>query len=162
MSDAEVLVKTLEDRDLTLATCESLTGGGIAVAVTDIPGASKVFRGGLITYQNDLKVKLAGVARRHLEVHGAITEQTAVEMASGALTSCGADIGLACSGVAGPEPVGDVAPGVVWLAIVMDRPGAHGAVFTRRLELDGDRAAIRSKTIDAAIELLLRHLSPER
>lgn len=162
MSDAEMLVKTLADRDLTLATCESLTGGGIAVAVTDIPGASKVFRGGLITYQNDLKVKLAGVARRHLEVHGAITEQTAVEMASGALTSCGADIGLACSGVAGPEPVGDVAPGVVWLAIVTDHPGARGAVFTRRLDLDGDRAAIRSKTIDAAIELLLRHLSPER
>lgn len=162
MSDAELLVKTLADRDLTLATCESLTGGGIAVAVTDIPGASKVFRGGLITYQNDLKVKLAGVAQRHLQVHGAVTEQTAVEMASGALTSCGADIGLACSGVAGPDPVGDVAPGVVWLAMVMDHPRPHGAVFTWRLDLDGDRAAIRSKTIDAAIELLLRHLSPKR
>ena len=148
------LISHLVERDLTLATCESLTGGGIAYALTRIPGASRVLRGGLITYASDLKVDLAGVDADWAERYGVINETTAVEMARGALEVCRAQVAVACTGVAGPDPQDGHQPGEVWLAVAM-REKPQPAIVTRHLLLAGDRDAVRSQTVAQAIQLVL-------
>ncbi len=148
------LISHLVERDLTLATCESLTGGGIAYALTRIPGASRVLRGGLITYASDLKVDLAGVDADWAERYGVINETTAVEMARGALEVCRARVAVACTGVAGPDPQDGHQPGEVWLAVAM-REKPQPAIVTRHLLLAGDRDAVRSQTVAQAIQLVL-------
>ena len=148
------LVGQLRERDLTIATCESLTGGGIAYTLTRVPGASKVLRGGLITYASDLKVALAGVDADWVSRYGVVNETTAVEMARGALDRCRAMVAVGCTGVAGPEPQEGHQPGDVWLAVAMHAE-PQIAILTRHLALEGDREAIRSQTIAQAIRMVL-------
>ncbi|HSN43398.1 MAG TPA: CinA family protein [Propionibacteriaceae bacterium] len=152
---ASGLVAQLTQRGLTLATCESLTGGAIAATITDVPGASAIFRGGLVTYASDLKASLAGVDSTWIAEHGVINERTAVEMAVGTRILLGTDIAVSCTGVAGPDPQDGVAPGRVWIAVASALPGGPDALTTQRLDVDGDRAQVRSATIDAALELVL-------
>ena len=95
------LVHVLADAGLTVATCESLTGGLVGATITSIPGASAVFRGGLITYASDLKAALAGVDAQWIAEHGVVNDTTARQMATGCAHTCQADLGLACTGVAG-------------------------------------------------------------
>lgn len=149
---AEV-VTGLVARGLTLATAESLTAGLIAATLVTVPGASAAVRGGLITYATDLKSRLAGVDPALLDRAGPVDAEVAVQMAQGAARVCGADLGLACTGVAGPEPQDGKPVGLVHLAL------AHAAGTTHREHrFSGDRAAIRAATTAAGIALLAEHL----
>ena len=141
------LVHVLADAGLTVATCESLTGGLVGATITSIPGASAVFRGGLITYASDLKAALAGVDAQWIAEHGVVNDTTARQMATGCAHTCQADLGLACTGVAGPDRQDGQRPGTVHIAV------AHDAqVFTRQLSLSGERKAVRLGTVSALLE----------
>ena len=141
------LVHVLADAGLTVATCESLTGGLVGATITSIPGASAVFRGGLITYASDLKAALAGVDAQWIAEHGVVNDTTARQMATGCAHTCQADLGLACTGVAGPDRQDGQRPGTVHIAV------AHDAqVFTRQLSLSGEREAVRRGTVSALLE----------
>ena len=151
---AESVIGRLVERDLTIATCESITGGGIAAALTGVAGASAVVRGGLITYATALKVDLAGVDADWVQRYGVINETTAVEMARGALHRCGALVAVSCTGVAGPDPQDGHEPGDVWLAVAMHAE-PQPAILTRHLQVSGDRAAIRQQSVAGALQMVL-------
>lgn len=113
VEQAVAIVSALRGRGQTVATAESLTGGLVGAAITSVPGASEVYRGGLIAYATELKHQLAGVPERTLAVDGPVAASTAAELARGAGRVCAADWGLATTGVAGPDgqaghPVGQV------------------------------------------------------
>lgn len=137
------LVDALRRRGLTVAFCESLTAGLAAATFADTPGASAVLRGGLITYATDLKYSLAGVPEGADPVDG----DTAVAMARGARERCGADWGVALTGVAGPDPQDGHAVGEVWLGFA-----GPGGVDKQRLQLSGDRREIREQAVNAALD----------
>ena len=99
----EVVSGLLAERGLTLAAAESCTGGLLAKRMTDLPGASKVFRGGVVSYVNDVKANVLGVPREVLEQYGAVSEETARAMAEGCRRVCGSDLAVSLTGVAGPE-----------------------------------------------------------
>jgi nicotinamide-nucleotide amidase len=147
---AEDLLRLLGSRRLTLAAAESLTGGLLADALVRVPGASAVFRGGLVTYATELKAELLGVDATLLARTGPIDSEVARQMAEGVRRVCGADVGLATTGVAGPDPQDGHPPGEVYVAVA----GPGGAVV-RKLELSGDRAAIREATVARLLELAL-------
>lgn len=153
---ARHVIEECTRRGLTLAACESLTAGLVSARLADVPGASAVLRGGLVTYATDLKASLAGVDPARLEQTGPVDGEVARQMAEGARRACGADLGVATTGVAGPDPVGEQEAGTVWIAVTGLAP--------RRLSLPGDRAAVRAGAAEAAIALVaeaLRHV-PER
>lgn len=135
----------------TLATAESLTGGLLGAMLTTVPGASVVYRGGIITYATDVKATLGGVPDEVLERDGAVAPTTACALAAAAVRQCGSDIGLALTGVAGPAVQEDQPPGMVWLGWAMS-DGASGA---QPLQLSGTRAEIRAAAVRAALELAL-------
>ncbi|MFP5283939.1 MAG: CinA family protein [Actinomycetes bacterium] len=139
----------LVQRGQTLATAESLTGGLIGAALTEVAGASAAYRGGVIAYATDLKTDLADVPREVLARDGPVASTTAVEMAEGVRRRCGADWGLAVTGVAGPEPQDGHPVGQVFVAVV-------GADRVHRVELNlsGSRSAIRLGTVARALDLL--------
>ena len=146
--DTAALLDALADRGETLAVAESLTGGLLAATLVDVPGASRVFRGGLIVYATDLKESLAGVPRQLIEAHGPVHPDVAAALAEGVRVRCHADWGLSTTGVAGPDPQHDIAPGTVYIGIA----GARSRV--ERLDIIGSRAAIRAETVAAALRLL--------
>jgi nicotinamide-nucleotide amidase len=138
----------------TLAVAESCTGGLLGERLTNIPGSSDVFLGGVIAYHNDVKRNLLGVRAEDLEKYGAVSEQVALQMASGVREKLGADVGVSVTGIAGPgggtaeKPVG-----LVWIA-------AHASgVKARRFHVGGDRAEIRQRAAQAALEMVRRALS---
>jgi nicotinamide-nucleotide amidase len=143
------LLDLLARRGETLAVAESLTGGLLAATIVDVPGASAVFRGGLVVYATDLKQTLAGVPADLLAAHGAVHPQVAQALARGARDRCRADWGLATTGVAGPDPQDGQPVGTVFIA-------ASGPAGTRvrALRLPGDRAAVRHSAVTAALDLL--------
>ncbi|MCU0646285.1 MAG: CinA family protein [bacterium] len=122
MQDYQNLVELLKTEKLTIATAESCTGGLIAKLMTDIPGSSEVFVGGIVSYSNDIKEKWLGVSHETLEKFGAVSEKTISEMLDGILKKTGSDLGIAVSGIAGPgggtleKPVGTVYIGVAFQA----------------------------------------------
>ncbi|WP_350281733.1 CinA family protein [Kribbella sp. HUAS MG21] len=142
------LVGLLVERGVTLATAESLTGGMVGAVLTDVPGVSAVYRGGVVVYATDLKAKLAGVPEDLLAAVGPVHPDTAAALASGVRERLEADYGLATTGVAGPDPQGGVEVGTVYVAAA-----GPGAVQVRKLQLSGDRAAIRRGTVQAVLEL---------
>jgi nicotinamide-nucleotide amidase len=146
---ASGVLATLTARGETLAVAESLTGGLLAASLVEVPGASRVFRGGLVVYATDLKARLAGVPEDLLAARGPVDGEVAAALAEGARRRCLADWGAATTGVAGPEPVGAHPVGTVWVAVV-----GPGAAQARRLALTGDRAEIRAATVVAALRLL--------
>ncbi|GAA2183465.1 CinA family protein [Brooklawnia cerclae] len=146
-------IELLKRGHWTIATCESMTGGGIGAALTSVAGSSAVFRGGLITYATDLKVALAGVDADFVAANGVINRRTAEEMALGTARVCRADVGLSVTGVAGPDGEDGAAPGTVWLGLTLPVT-RDDRVRARLLELDGDRAEIRTRTVAAALTWL--------
>jgi len=125
------LVETLKAQSLTIATAESCTGGLLAARITAIPGSSEVFGYGIVSYANSAKLELLGVRQSTLAQFGAVSEETATEMAEGAKNLSGADIGVALTGIAGPDGGTPEKPvGLVWLAIA----SRHGA-RTKELRL---------------------------
>ena len=144
----------LQQRSWRLATCESITGGSISQAITDIAGSSVWFDCGFATYSNASKTRFLGVPEALLAEHGAVSEAVAAAMVRGALAHSDAQISLSTTGIAGPggavpgKPVGTVCFG--W---------AHGSiVHTERLVFTGDRAAVRAQTAEHALQGLLDFL----
>lgn len=146
---ATALVADLTRRGQTVATAESLTAGLLAATMAGVPGASVVLRGGLVTYVEDTKVALAGVARDVLDAVGPVAAPTARALADGARQRCGATWGVGLTGVAGPEPHGGHAVGTVFL-------GLAGPAVTEvvDLALAGSRWDIRIAAVRAAISHL--------
>jgi nicotinamide-nucleotide amidase len=150
----------------TLATAESITGGQLGSIITSIPGASQIFRGGVIAYATDLKSSLLGVSNSVLAAGGSVQAQVALEMAMGVATKLEADFGLAVTGVAGPTSQDGHLPGTVFVAcVVRDAQGSliDSAVDELHLfpEVDDPRQAraqVREETVAAALELLLSML----
>ena len=146
---AEVLA-SLGRAGRSLAVAESLTGGLLAAALVDVPGASTVFRGGVVAYATDLKSALLGVDPALLDARGAVDPQVAAQMAAGVRKRLDADVGVSTTGVAGPDPQDGQSPGTVYVAV--DVRGGPSQV--RALKLTGDRAEIRSGTVRAALALV--------
>jgi nicotinamide-nucleotide amidase len=144
----ERFVAVLKDRGETVATAESLTGGMVGAALTDVPGVSAVYRGGLVVYATDLKAKLAGVPEDLLAAVGPVHPDTAAALASGVRERLDATYGLATTGVAGPDPQAGIAAGTVYVAAA----GPRG-VQVRKLQLTGDRLGIRRDSVQAVLEL---------
>lgn len=143
------IIATCTELGLSVASAESLTAGRFVAALVDVPGASAVVRGGLVTYATDLKATLAGVDADRLEETGPVDPHVAAEMAVGAARACVADIGLACTGVAGPDPQDGKDVGLVFTAVAF---GSRAQVVEHRFA--GDREAIRARTVEAMIERL--------
>lgn len=148
---AAEVVALLAAQGRTVGSCESLTGGAVAQALTSIPGASAVFRGALVTYASDLKARLAGVDAQWIAEHGVINRETAEQMAVGARRVLGTDFAVSCTGVAGPDSQDGEFPGTVWIAVSGPEPGQ---VTSRLLGLTGDREAIRRRTVVSLLEML--------
>ena len=142
------LVGLLKDRGETLATAESLTGGLVGGALTDVPGVSVVYRGGLVVYATDLKAKLAGVSEDLLAAVGPVHPDTAAALATGVRERLDATYGLATTGVAGPDPQAGIEAGTVYVAAA-----GPSSVQVRKLQLTGDRAAVRRASVQAVLEL---------
>ena len=137
--------------DIMAATAESCTGGMIAAAITDISGSSAVLDRGFVTYSNEAKMDMLGVAPETLESCGAVSRETALEMAAGALARSRAGIALAVTGIAGPGGGSAQKPvGLVWFGVAVrgQAPAAHRRVFE-----DRGRAFIRAETVRTALEL---------
>ena len=146
----------LEAQGATVAVAESLTAGLLAAALTENPGASRTFRGGLVVYATDLKASLAGVPADLLAAHGPVSAPVAEAMAAGVRQRLAATYGVALTGVAGPEPQGGQPVGTVYVGVA----GPAGR-SVRRLELAGDRLRIRATAVRAALALLAATVSAE-
>jgi len=150
-----VLGRRLVEKKATLAVAESCTGGLIGQQVTAVPGSSRYFVGGVISYSNDLKRELLGVSAATLEEHGAVSEATVVEMADGVRARTGATWAIAVSGIAGPEGGTAEKPvGTVFIAVT--REGTREA---RKLFWPAEREQVRQLAAHAALHLLYKTLS---
>lgn len=146
---AKAAARLLQARGLTLVTAESCTGGWLAKAVTDMAGSSGWFDRGFVTYSNDAKIESLGVGAQMLQTHGAVSKQSAREMAIGALNHSRADIAVAITGIAGPEGgTPDKPVGTVWIA--WGRRG--GDMATTHYQFEGDRERVRLQSVVAALE----------
>ena len=140
----------------TVGTAESCTGGALAAAITANPGSSGYFRGGVVSYANDVKRDRLGVSEALLAAHGAVSAQVALAMASGARDAVGADIGVSTTGVAGPDGgTPDKPVGLVYVAVA-DAAGTD----VRRHQWAGDRAGNVAASVVAALELALERVEP--
>mgnify|MGYP006284432535 FL=1 len=150
--------EALRERDATVAVAESCTGGLVGARVTAVPGASDYFEQGVVAYAYGAKEQRLGVSREALDEHGAVSAPVARQMARGIRDTADATWGVATTGVAGPSggtaetPVGTVYVGVAYAA-----PWGSGESFATadRREFDGDRATVRERTVDAALDALL-------
>ena len=154
----EIVLELCREDELSLATAESCTGGLVSGRLTSVPGASDVFRGGVVAYSDELKTRLLGVPAAVLAEHGAVSAETAAAMARGARERLGADVALAVTGIAGPgggtpeKPVG----------LVFLHAAAPGGERTLEFSFPGDRQAIRARTAVAALHLVRRLLTQSR
>jgi len=151
---AEIVLDLCRARQVTLATAESCTGGMVAARLTSVPGSSDVFVGGVVAYANAAKTSELGVAQEVLEQHGAVSAETAAAMAHGVRARLGVDIGVAVTGVAGPNGDSEEKPvGLVFVHAV----GPDGEE-ARRTELPGDRDMVRGRATAASLHLVRRLL----
>ena len=146
----EAIVRILTKRKKSLALAESCTGGLIASQITNVPGASKKFLGGIVSYSNEAKQKFLGVRAKSLEQHGAVSDVVAKEMAEGARKRFGADFAVAVTGIAGPAGGTKNKPvGTVFIALA----DKSGTVVLRKLNALG-RLGFKRATARQALELL--------
>ena len=148
------LIARLTTARLSVAVAESLTGGLVMTALTSVPGASAVVRGGVVAYATEVKCSVLGVDADLLDARGAVDGDVALAMARGVRELVGADFGLATTGVAGPDGQDGKAPGVVFVAV--DTPFDN---WYRELLLEGDREQIRTRAAVAVLELLTEVLT---
>lgn len=135
----------------TVTCAESCTGGGVASAITEVSGSSSWFETGYVTYSNAAKMRLLGVPATLLETHGAVSRDVVLAMVEGACRDSGADLGVAVSGVAGPDGGSEAKPvGTVWFAW-----GCPGQLSAECLQLPGDRAEVRQQAVRVALAALL-------
>ncbi|MBQ8588584.1 MAG: nicotinamide-nucleotide amidohydrolase family protein [Clostridia bacterium] len=146
------LCKLLMDKGMTIATAESCTGGMLGAALTSVPGISDCYGYGVVTYSNEAKEKLLGVNHNTLAEHGAVSPETALEMACGALNISEADIAVSITGIAGPGGGTQEKPvGLVYVGIA--RKDQKNSVH--KLMLKGNRQEVRSQVIDNVIRLII-------
>lgn len=137
----------------TLATAESCTGGGIGAALTAVPGSSKVYKGGIISYTNDVKMKMLGVSSNTLNADGAVSEKVAEAMAVGARRLLNTDVAVSVTGLAGPE--GDTYGNPVGTVYIGYSDAKLSA--TEHFHFEGDRESIRAQAVTAALCIILKH-----
>ena len=150
---AQSIIETLTSRGQTLAVAESLTGGGLGFALTQVPGASAVFLGGIISYTTEVKVRELGVGQSAIDKYKVVSEEVAIEMAEGAKNKFATTWAISTTGVAGPGDYQGVREGTVWIAI----RGPINQSLT--LTLDGGRDGVRQGAISSAIGTFARILS---
>ena len=149
---AAAVIHSATEKGITIATAESCTGGLVSAALTSVPGSSQVFRGGFVTYSDETKSLLAGVGRNTLQAHGAVSAETARELASGVRERLAADIAVAVTGIAGPSGgSADKPVGLVWFAAET----SHGS-RTEKKHFFGDRDGVRRRATVFALDLLRR------
>jgi nicotinamide-nucleotide amidase len=154
----EQLIAELSRRGLRIAVAESLTGGLVVAELTRIPGASLVVSGGIVAYDSEVKRTLLGVSAELLAREGAVHPEVARQMADGVRRALGvdgrpADVGVSTTGVAGPDPQDGKPPGTVFVGVAFS-----GEVEAIALELSGDRTAVRTATVRAALDAVLARL----
>lgn len=153
----EALVNKLKEKNLTLSCAESCTGGLIAKSITDISGCSSVFYGGVVSYDNIVKMRVLGVKEETLREHGAVSYQTAEEMALGVKRACSTDIGISTTGIAGPGGAVPGKPvGTVYIGIAI-----KDTVVSERLDLgsENSRDTIRQNAVSELLTRLLEKIS---
>ena len=151
MTTAEKLVKVLTEKKMTCATAESCTGGGVGYAITSVSGASAVFWGGVISYDNSVKHGSLGVPVEILKTKGAVSPECASAMADGVRQRMGTDLAVSITGIAGPGGGSSEKPvGLVWFGVA-SKFGAK----TQKMIFLGDRDAVRGSAIEHALRLLL-------
>jgi PncC family amidohydrolase len=154
ISISQTIGELLVRKELTISVAESCTGGLICAAITDIPGSSRYFMGGVIAYSNEVKIKLLGVKKDTLDRYGAVSKQVAIEMAEGVKRIQTTDIGLGITGIAGPgggsleKPVG-----LVYMAL-----SAKEQTIWNRFVFTGKRNEIRDKSVNTMLKILLEYL----
>ena len=153
---AERVLESLARRGETLATAESLTGGMLSALLTGVPGASRSFVGGVVSYATRVKVSALGVPEDVVEEHGVVSRECATAMAQGARSRLDATWAMATTGVAGPDAQEGRAVGTVWIAVA-----GPDVVETRGLALEGDRGEIRRGSCHAVLTLLGELIGPE-
>jgi nicotinamide-nucleotide amidase len=153
-SPVKVVGRLLKESGLSIGVAESCTGGLIAARLTDIPGSSEYFPGGVVAYSNALKKSLLGVPPSILNLYGAGREETAVAMARGVRELTGSHLGLAVTGIAGPDGGTAAKPkGLVYISL------AHGdGLICREYRFPGERATVRQSTVDAALNMVKQFL----
>jgi len=150
-SEAEQLIGLLKSKKLRMSAAESCTGGMIGCMMTSVPGSSDVFLGSAVTYSNDAKERILGVSHQTLMDHGAVSMETASEMAKGSIDAYESDVAVSVTGIAGPGGATPEKPvGLVYIAVA-DGPRV---VVTKNL-FQGDRQSIRNQTAVEAIKLLI-------
>lgn len=158
MSETRKLQNLVTAAGLTLGVAESCTGGGLAGRITDVPGSSEYFLGGVVAYHNSVKENLLKVPASTLAAEGAVSEETALHMASGALNCLRADLALATTGIAGPTGGTNQKPvGLVYIALASSR----GLQECLRRNWEGSRKEIRDQTIREAISLAICYLQKD-
>jgi nicotinamide-nucleotide amidase len=155
MSDLAPLARRFlnacQARSILSATAESCTGGLIIAALTDIPGSSAMVDRGFVTYSNEAKMEMLGVTAQTLQAHGAVSQETALEMAAGALAHSRAGISLAVTGIAGPDGGSAEKPvGLVWFGVAVK---GREPFAERRIFENNGRDFIRRETVRTALEL---------
>ena len=151
----EQIISKLVEKNITISTAESCTGGSLGKIITSVSGVSSIYGFGFITYANEVKEKILGVKHETLESYGAVSPETALEMAIGARKVSGSDIAVSVTGIAGPGGGTPEKPvGLVYIAIA-DKNGAE----YRKLSLDGSRDEIRAKTCDCVFRLIKEKLN---
>jgi nicotinamide-nucleotide amidase len=152
-SQAQAILEILTSRGQTVSIAESLTGGGLGEALTQVPGSSKVFLGGIIAYTAEVKVNELHVQQSTIDAHTVVSEEVAIEMAMGALKKFGTTWGIATTGVAGPGDYQGIREGTVWIAI-------QGPINESiHLTLDSGRDGVRTGAISSAIATFARILN---
>lgn len=147
-----VIGRVLLERNWTLAVAESCTGGLLGHRITEVPGCSGYFMGGIIAYAYEAKEKFLGVQHTTLEIHGSVSEETAVEMAEGVRQAFDVDLGIAVTGIAGPaSDLSEKPIGLTWIAV-----STPDGTWTESYRWEGDRSANKRQSAEAALELTLR------
>lgn len=149
---AKELVELLIGKGLTSATAESCTGGGVAHAITSVPGSSAVFKGGIVSYANEVKERVLGVCPETLAVVGAVSSETAAQMAEGVRELMKVDLAVSLTGIAGPDGGSALKPvGTVWFGYA-----TRESTKTEMKVFSGNRDDVRAAAIDHALELLIK------
>ena len=149
---AKSIIEILKSRGETVSVAESLTGGGLGHALTQVPGASEVFAGGVIAYTSNVKVNILGVQQITIDQHTVVSEEVAIEMAQGAIEKLGTTWAIATTGIAGPGDYMGIREGTVWIAIC-------GPICqTLQLTLDSGRDGVRQGAISSALGTFARIL----
>jgi nicotinamide-nucleotide amidase len=148
-TEPERVIAAASAAGVSIGVAESLTGGDVCVRLVGVPGSSAVLRGGVVAYASDVKVRVLGVEQRDLDRYGPVSRETALAMARGVRVALGADVGIATTGAAGPDPHGGQPPGTAFIAV----DAGDGIPAVVELHVPGSRRDVCAGVRDAALSL---------